>query len=102
MPNPLARMEALRQQSEVNEAARENYARFLVFQRDSNGWTEQEIADYKAKIKVLMGKDDAAALDLFPAGFYKTADEARQSARTFWQAWCDMMLPKNFFARKVA
>lgn len=71
--------------------ARENYAQFLVAQRDGNGWTPEEVAEYKARIGVLMGKDDAAALALFPPGTYRSAEDARQGARTFWQSWCDMM-----------
>ena len=96
--NPLARMQQMRSQSEAAEAARENYARFLAFQRDENSWTAAECADYKAKIGVLMGRDDAAALALFPDGLYRTAEEAREGARIFWQAWCDMMLPTCFFS----
>jgi hypothetical protein len=92
---PLERMQLVRQQAESAEMARENYARFLAFQRDENGWTAEEYADYKAKIGVLMGRDDAAALALFPDGAYQTAEEARQGARVFWQSWCDLMLPKT-------
>lgn len=92
MTDLASRIDALRNSATEAQAARENYSRFLAFQRDENGWTAEEYADYKANIGVLMGKDDAAALALFPAGLYRTADEARQGARDFWQAWCDMML----------
>ena len=95
MSDLFASLSAAKQQADSSAAARENYARFLVYQRDVNGWTPEEMADYKEKIGVIMGKDDAAALALFPAGLYKTADEARQGARIFWQAWCDMMLPRT-------
>lgn len=96
------RVAAMRRQSGEQDVARENYARFLAFQRDENGWTQEEYADYKAKISTLMGKDDAAALNLFPPGLYQTADEARQGARTFWQAWCDMMFSGKKFAHALA
>lgn len=92
---PMERMELVRRQAEAASEARDNYARFLAFQRDENGWTADECADYKAKIGVLMGNDDAAALALFPDGLYRTAEEARQGARIFWQSWCDMMLHKT-------
>lgn len=98
MSDLLAKLDATKRQANTAEAARENYARFLAFQRDENGWTAAECADYKAKIGVLMGRDDAAALALFPGGLYRTADEAREGARIFWQAWCDMMLPTCFFS----
>ena len=98
MSDLLAKLDATKRQANTAEAARENYARFLAFQRDENGWTAAECADYKAKIGVLMGRDDAAALALFPDGLYRTADEAREGARIFWQAWCDMMLPTCFFS----
>jgi len=92
---PMERLEAVRRQAEAADEAREHYARFLAFQRDQNGWSPDEMADYKAKIGVLMGKDDAAALALFPDGAYRTADDARQGARDFWRAWCELMLPKT-------
>ena len=99
---PMERMEQVRRNTEAAQVARDNYARFLVFQRDVNGWSAEELAEYKARIGVLMGKDDAAALDLFPAGIYQTAEEAREGARTFWQSWCDMMLPKTILPNIVA
>lgn len=81
----------MRDRSAEQASARENYAKFLVFQRDENGWTPDEIADYKAKISVLMGKDDAAVLALFPDGLYRTAEDARMATRNFWRTWREDM-----------
>lgn len=63
--------------------SRANFERFIVGRRVAN-WTEADIAGYTESIRVLMGDDDAAALALFPAGTYQTAEQARKCAREFW------------------
>jgi len=60
-----------------------NFDNFITGRRVA-GWTEKDIADYTESIRVLMGDDDAAALALFPAGTYQTAEQARQEARAYW------------------
>lgn len=63
--------------------SRANFENF-IFGRRFAGWTEVDIAEYTEAIRVLMGDDDAAALDLFPAGTYQTAEQARRDARAYW------------------
>ena len=63
--------------------SRANFEQFIS-SRLSAGWSEEDIADYTASIRVLMGNDDAASLALFPAGTYQNAEQARQGAREFW------------------
>ena len=63
--------------------SRANFENFIAGCRVV-GWTEADIADYTESIRVLMGNDDTAALALFPAGTYQTAEQARDGARAFW------------------
>lgn len=63
--------------------SRANFENFITGRRAA-GWTVEDIADYTASIRVLMGDDDAAALALFPAATYQTAEQARKGAREFW------------------
>jgi hypothetical protein len=63
--------------------SRANFENFIAARRVA-GWTEADIAEYTEAIRVLMGDDDAAALDLFPVGTYQTAEQARQDARAYW------------------
>lgn len=63
--------------------SRANFENFIAGRRAA-GWTEADIADYTESISVLMGDDEAAALALYPAGTYETAEQARQGARAYW------------------
>lgn len=63
--------------------SRANFENFIAGRR-AGGWSESDITDYTESTRVLMGNDDAAALALFPAGTYQTAEQARQGAREFW------------------
>lgn len=65
--------------------SRANFDNFIAGRRIA-GWSEADCAEYAESIRVLMGNDDAAALALFPAGTYETAEQARQDAREFWVA----------------
>ena len=63
--------------------SRANFENFIAGRRTA-GWIEADIADYTESIRVLMDEDDAAALALFPAGSYQSAEHARQGAREYW------------------
>lgn len=63
--------------------SRANFEDFIVGRRAA-GWSEGDVTDYTESIRVLMGDDDAAALALFPAGTYQSAEQARQGAREYW------------------
>ena len=65
--------------------ARANFDRFIEGRRAA-GWTAADVAEYRQSIVVLMSDDDAAALALFPAGTYRSAEQARQAARDYWAA----------------
>lgn len=69
--------------TKANADSRASFGNFIAGRRAA-GWTETDIADYTESIRVLMGDDDSAALALFPAGTYQTAEQARQGAREFW------------------
>lgn len=84
--NPLARLAAVNAKADAEDQDRKNFRRFIADMRDYGQWSDEDVADYMGKIKVLMGKDDEAALDLFPGGLYQTADEAREGARVFWSS----------------
>lgn len=83
--NPLDRLMNAKAQADSANQDRFNYQKTIDFFRNIQGFSEEEIADYAEKIRVLMGKDDSAALDLFPDGLYQTADQARQGARDYWK-----------------
>lgn len=65
--------------------ARTNFEHFIAARR-ADGWTDSDVAEYRESIRVLMGDDEAAALALFPAGTYATAEQARHGAREYWAA----------------
>lgn len=91
MTDLFSRIDALRSQASDKEKAREDYAAFVAYMRDEAGWSDEELADYKAKAGVIMGKDDAAVLALFPDGLYRTAEDARMATRNFWRTWREDM-----------
>lgn len=84
MTNPIDRIKALTSQADKQASAARDYKIFIQRMVDS-GWTKEDVSDYYDKIKILMGKDDQAAFGLFADGIYKTADEARESAKQFWR-----------------
>lgn len=63
--------------------ARANFRDYMETMRQQ-GWSDADVKEYSASIGVLMGSDDAAAIALFPAGTYATADDARKGAISFW------------------
>ncbi len=63
--------------------SRANFDRFISGRRAA-GWSDSDVAEYRDSVRVLMGDDNAVALALFPAGTYKTAEQARQAAREYW------------------
>ena len=84
--NPMARLAEVNAKADAKDQDRRNFKRFIDDMKEYGQWSDDDVADYTSRIKVLMGKDDAAALELFHEGAYATAEEARQGARTFWKA----------------
>lgn len=82
--NPLDRLMSAKAQADSANQDRLNYQKTIDFFRSVQEFSESEITDYSEKIRVLMGKDDSAALALFPDGLYQTAEQARQGARDYW------------------
>ena len=82
----LARLRAINQTADAQGEARRLYARFVDTLRRHFGMTDDEADGYASAVKILMGKDDDAALNLFPPGLYASADAARQSAIECWRA----------------
>ena len=81
MTDPLDRLAIAKSKAD----ARANFDRFIAGRRAA-GWTAADVAEYRESIRVLMADDDAAALALFPAGTYRSAEQARQAAHTYWAA----------------
>lgn len=71
------------QAAKAKADARANFERFIAARR-ADGWSDGDVTEYRESIRILMGDDDAAALALFPAGSYATAEQARQGAREYW------------------
>lgn len=63
--------------------ARELYSRFIASMR-AYGWTDADVTEYAEQVRIMMGKDGEAAMNIFPAGLYQSADHARASARECW------------------
>jgi hypothetical protein len=83
MMNPLDRLKKVSEQADSGDEKRRAFAGYQQAMRNQ-GWSEADLAEYRESVKILMGKDDAATLALFPAGLYKSADEARADAVRFW------------------
>lgn len=75
-------------------SAREQYRKFIAAMRQQ-GWSDADVKEYSESIGILMANDDQAALALFPAGTYATAEDARTYARKFWLSHQDNLLSMN-------
>ena len=84
MANPLDRIRNLKNSADIEDDSRKAFASFLSRMRN-RGWTDADVSEYTAQVRILMGKDDAATLDLFPAGLYQTAQAAREDAVKYWR-----------------
>lgn len=84
MNSPLDRLKSVTKQANTAQETRALYSQFISIMRDQ-GWSDSDVNEYAQSIGVLMGKDDKAALSLFPEGLYETANEARESAKTHWR-----------------
>ena len=82
--NPLDRIRSLKKSADNDDDSRKAFASFVSRMRNQ-GWTDADVSKYTAQVRILMGKDDAATLDLFPAGLYQTAQAARDAAVKFWR-----------------
>ena len=85
MANPLDRIRNLKQSASTDDDARKAFASYIKVMREL-GWSDSDVAEYTAQVRILMGKDDDATLDLFPAGLYATAQAARDDAVKYWQS----------------
>lgn len=85
MANPLDRIRNLKKSADNDDDSRKAFSSFVSRMRN-RGWTDADVAEYTAQVRILMGKDDAATLDLFPSGLYQTAQAARDDAVKYWQS----------------
>lgn len=83
--NPMARLAEVNAKADAEDQDRRNFKRFIDDMKEYGKWSDDDVSEYSEKIKVLMGKDDSAALELFHEGAYENAEAARQSAREFWR-----------------
>lgn len=84
MANPLDRIRNLKKSADSEDDSRKAFSNYIATMR-KYGWTDADVAEYTAQIRILMGKDDAATLDLFPDGLYQTAQSARDDAVKYWR-----------------
>lgn len=84
MANPLDRIRNLKKSADSDDDSRKAFSSFIASMRN-RGWTDADVSEYTAQVRILMGKDDAATLDLFPAGLYQTAQSARDDAVKYWR-----------------
>ena len=85
MANPLDRIRNLKKSADSDDDSRKAFSSYIATVR-SRGWTDADVSEYTAQVRILMGKDDAATLDLFPVGLYATAQHARDDAVKYWQS----------------
>lgn len=84
--NPLDRLRNVKEKADSTDSDRRNYARFISDMGEFGKWSEEDVSWYADQIKTLMSGDDSAAMALFPAGIYQSANEAREGARNFWKS----------------
>ena len=84
MANPLDRLRNLKQSADNDDDSRKAFLGYISAMRN-RGWTDADVSEYTVQVRILMGKDDAETLDLFPAGLYATAQQARDDAVKYWQ-----------------
>lgn len=85
MANPLDRIRNLKKSASTDDDSRKAFASYIKTMREL-GWSDADVAEYTAQVRILMGKDDDATLDLFPPGLYATAQAARDDAVKYWQS----------------
>ena len=86
--NMSERLAKARAQADDKEQTRRDFNRYLTTIKESKFWSEAEVKQYVADVKTLMTGSDEEVMDLFPSGFYSTAEEARQGAKIFWRNAC--------------
>jgi hypothetical protein len=84
MSNPLDRLRGVKEQADSADDTRRAYQRFINHARTVLGWSDSDVSEYADSIKVLMNGSDEQVMDLFPAGLYKNASEARDAAVKYW------------------
>lgn len=85
MTSPLDRLAKARELAEGKEQTKRDFSKFIAGARASGYWTEEDINQYVADIKVLMGGTDEQVMALYAPGVYKNAEDARQNAKEFWR-----------------
>jgi len=84
-PNPLDRLKAVKQKADIETDHRANYQATLSKFKHLYGWTDTDCREYSDAVRVIMNGSDDEVMALYTAGVFANADEARQSAREFWQ-----------------
>ena len=85
MSNPLDRLRGVKEKADTTDETRRLYQRFVTKAKETMGWTDADVAEYAESVKTIMTGSDEAVLSMFPAGLFNSADDARQSAITFWR-----------------
>lgn len=87
MANALDRLRALKQSADDKQEVRRNYQRFINGMRDYRGWSQSDIDEYAASVKIIMSGTEEEVMALYPAGMYGSAKEIRDAAENFWKEW---------------
>ena len=90
MSNPLDRLRAVKGKSDTKDQMRRAYQGFISVARNWLEWSDDDVNEYAESIKRLMTGSDSEVLAMFPDGYYLTANEAKESAMTYWQSQIDM------------
>lgn len=85
MSNPLDRLRGVKEKADATDETRRLYQRFVAKAKDAMGWTDADVAEYSASVKIIMTGSDDEVTELYPAGLFRSADEARQAAVKFWR-----------------
>jgi hypothetical protein len=83
--NPLDRLRGVKEKADATDETRRLYQRFVTKAKNIMGWSESDVSEYAASVKTIMTGNDDAVLDLFPAGLYGTAEDARAAAIEYWR-----------------
>ena len=85
MSNPLDRLRGVKEKADTTDETRRLYQRFVTKAKETMGWTDADVAEYAESVKTIMTGSDEDVLSLFPDGLFNSADDARQSAITYWR-----------------
>jgi hypothetical protein len=85
MSGAMAALERLQAKRKQTDNHRANYQATLSKFKQLYEWTDTDCREYSDSVRVIMNGSDDEVMALYPQGVFANADDARQSAREFWQ-----------------